>query len=361
MNKSVSRRTSLIVILLCIVQWSALQARAQAGLSDSLILYKSAKYQEASEAFSTYIESNPTDINAYTYLANCYFQLRKRDEAMMTYWYIVRNFPSNKRAFEIREFLKKNDPQYVQHASDSSYGRTAKLATVKLTSDAVSNIKRSLGLSKSKAEIVTELVTTVRPLKGRPPVSESLVSNAQGVLKSYPEGLLRLMSLKRIKVVLTPTTIDHNPGVENTQPRGYEDGSTFKDCPGFYDGRQLVVCEYTIGNGFDVKRLDDPMGTLRHEMGHCIDHMLGEITDTDEFKHAYYLDTGAIDDEGVRSRISYYLQKASGGPSEAFAELCCYKYGGRGADYRNTTCALLHANMKLTTAIIDKKLAALEQ
>jgi|AGTN01.3.fsa_nt_gi Uncharacterized protein conserved in bacteria len=361
MDKSVSRLTILIVILLCAAQCCLVpQARAQAGLSNSLNLYKSAKYQEAAEAFSTYIQSNPTDINAYTYLANCYFQLRKQNEAIKTYWYVVRNFPSHKRAFEIREFLKKNDPQYVQHAGDSSFGRTASLATVKLTGDAAANIKRTLAPARSKAEIVNELLKTVRPLKGRPPVSDTMISNAQGVLKSYPDGFLQLMSLRRIKVVLTPTTIDHNPGVENTQPRGYEDGTTFKDCPGFYNGRELVVCEYTIGNGFDVKRLDDPMGTLRHEMGHCIDHLLGDITDTDEFKHAYYLDTGAINDEGVRNRISYYLQKSSGGPSEAFAELCCYKYGGRGADSRNSTCALLHANMKLTTAIIDRKLAALE-
>lgn len=352
---------TLSILLICAAHCGfATSAEAQAGLTECINLYKTGRYLEAAEGLSAYVGMAPNDITAYTYLANCYFQLRKRDEAIMTYWYVVRTFPTHKRAYETREFLKKNDPQYAQHAGDKSFGTKIPIVATKGASSAA-NIKRNLTPARSKNEIVADLIKTIRPLKNRPAVSPLMISNAEDVLKAYPEGLLRLMSARRIKVVLTPTTIDHNPGVENTQPRGYEDGSTFKDCPGFYNGRELVICEYTISNGFDWKRLDDPMGTLRHELGHCIDDLLGEVTETEEFKHAYYLDTGAIDDEGVRNKISYYLQKASGGPSEAFAELCCYKYGGRGADSRNSTCALLHANMKLTSAIIDRKLAALEQ
>lgn len=339
------------------------RSTAQAvNFTESLNLYKTGKYEEAAAGLSACIQADPKNIDACTYLANCYFQMRKKSEAIVTYWYIVRNFPTNKRAFEIREFLKRNDSQYAQHAGDASFGTRLLLVVAKGAGggDTAANIKRNSVPVRSKAEIVSELVKTIRPLKGRPAVSNSMVGSAHQVLQNYPEGLLRLMSARRIRVCLTPTTIDHNPSVENTQPRGYEDGTTFKDCPGFFNGQELVVCEYTIGNGFDVHRLDDPMGTLRHEMGHCIDQLLGNVTNSEEFKHAYYLDTGAINDEGVRNRISYYLQKASGGPSEAFAELCCYKYGGRGGDYRQGTCALLHQNMKLTTAIIDRKLGALE-
>lgn len=354
----------VIFALMCIEVLFQETCNAQAAnLAESLSLYKSGKYKEAAEGLSACIQADPTNVNACTYLANCYFQVRKRNEAIVVYWYIVRNFPSNKRAFEIREFLKRNDAQYAQHAGDATFGTRLLLVGTQsstATANASANIKRTAAPARSKAELVAELLKTIRPLKGRPPVSGSMVGSAQQVLETYPEGLLRLMSASRIRVCLTPTTIDHNPSVENTQPRGYEDGTTFKDCPGFFNGRELVVCEYTIGNGFDVSRLEDPMGTLRHEMGHCIDQMLGDVTETEEFKHAYYLDTGAINDEGVRNRISYYLQKASGGPSEAFAELCCYKYGGRGGDYRQATCALLHQNMKMTTAIIDRKLAALE-
>jgi hypothetical protein len=88
-------------------------------------------------------------------------------------------------------------------------------------------------------------------------------------------------------------------------------------------------------------------------MGHAVDNCLGGFSRTDEFKHAYYLDIGQIDDD-LKPRVSYFLQPGQGGPSEAFAELVCYHFGGRPSN--QSRCHLVHASFKLTTALIDKKL-----
>lgn len=357
------------------------------------------KYNQALTFLVSSIKSNPTDVSSINLAANCCMLLGERNTAYELYWHIVRAFPSSKESYTLRTFLRQNDPLYASHASNNNFARSLPLqallaveqkfnanpksatagssnaaaGTATASSTRIAKKPKSEGLSKS--EIINAMLKVVRPLKDHPSVSKSLVDNTKSVLMRYPDRLLELMYDEGYTVCLTPTLIDRDPGLTNTQPSGYEDGHTFKDCPGMFDPRtrQLVICEYTIGNGFDCVNTSDPMGTLLHEAGHAIDFLLGAqemrtnkqprhiwyYSETEEYKHAYLLDSGKINDDAVKTKLSYFLQKSDRGPAEAFAELMCQKYGGGNDKYRAERGRLVTASFPQALAVIEARLAQL--
>jgi hypothetical protein len=98
---------------------------------------------------------------------------------------------------------------------------------------------------------------------------------------------------------------------------------------------------------------------LNHEMGHALDAFLGNLTQTEEFKHVYYLDLGRLD-QPTKERLSYYTQKSDGGPSEAFAEIFAGLYGRRSIKERQDTTDEVVTAFPGLAALIKKKLAEIK-
>jgi tetratricopeptide (TPR) repeat protein len=350
-NRLTKTTTALIATILVAAE-TALPAAAEDVMQLAVQVYKNKEYVRAGEAFYKIAGIMPDNVDAYVYYANCLSMQRKTDEATRAYWYVVRAFPNSRKAYAIKDFLKKSDRLYSQHLNDPSY---ATFGGKKLGEIGRSSSSRSTSAPSSSKDVVEEIVKVVPPLKNRPSVSLSLIDQAKTALREYPPELLRVVS-RGCKIWLTPTMIDKEPSLENQQPAGYMEGHSYKDCPGMFYSGGIVVCEYTIGNGFDWDHVDDPIGTLHHELGHAIDHYLGQISETEEYKHAYLLDCGQIRDDAVRNKIAYFLQKDIRGPHEAFAELMCAKYGGRSGKKGSTT-ELMNAHFPLTKQVIEKRLA----
>lgn len=329
-----------------------LPAASQDVYQLALQIYKQKDYVRAGDAFYKITSIAPENVDAYVYYANCLNMQRKSDEAMRAYWYVVRAFPSTRKGYEIKEFLKRSDRNYSQHLNDPSYAvfGEKKFAASRSTSSTAA----TRSSSSSSGDVVDNILKVVPPLKNRPAVSASLIDRAKTALREYPPELLKVV---KCKIYLTPTMVDKEPSMENQQPAGYMEGHTYKDCPGMFYSGGIVVCEYTIGNGFDWDNVDDPIGTLHHELGHAIDHYMGTISETEEYRHAYLLDCGQIRDDSVRSKIAYYLQKDIRGPHECFAELMCAKHGGR-TGRKDKTTELVDASFPLTKQVIEKRLAA---
>lgn len=359
-NSPAYRRVAVFLAACAILQFALPAHCAEPeGMKAALELYRVKKdYPAAAAAFYKITQSQPDYIEAYISYANCLYLQRQTDNAIKAYWYVVRRFPSHRRGYEIREYLKKLDRNYMAHVNDSRYAAFGESGSPKTSQ----NLATALRSSGPSAAVIDDMVKTVKPLKGRPAVSASLIESTKEALRVYPKNLLQLIYDKGCRVWLTPTLIDKEPGLEHTQPSGYMEGHTFRDCPGmFYDGG-IVVCEYTIGNGFDVDKLSDPIGTLRHELGHAVDAYLGSLSESEEYRHAYRLDQGMIKDEATKNKLHYYLQKDKRGQHECFAELMAAKYGKH--EFRlkkDETAELIEPSFPLTMKVIERKIAELEK
>jgi len=160
-------------------------------------------------------------------------------------------------------------------------------------------------------------------------------------------------------VLVSPSVVEHDMRIQNTAPRGWGDDFDWKASPALTSGGQVVISS----NRFDSKSGEyidttPELGVVRHEAGHAIDYLMNNFTETDEFKHAYLLDSAQVPDE-FRKRLDYFLQKASSGPQETFAELFCYRLGGETDSHRKETCELVHKYFPLSEKELEKRLSKL--
>lgn len=321
-------------------------------------LYNERNYAQAIAHFVEVTKGEPRNQTAYYYGANCYYQLGKRDEAIKFYWFIVRSFPQSREAAQVKGFLKQIDPNFQRNSTDAS---VASLPTLEAPAQAATAKKpKSSAATKPKDQIINEMIKVVKALKDRPNVSAQLLERIRAALRAYPDALLGLLYKEKCFIYVTPTMIDKDPGLQNTKPSGYEEGRTYKNCPGMFDGYNIVLCEYTLEDDFDVEPAPDPIGTLRHELGHAIDGYMNGISETEEFRHAYRLDVGGIDDD-VKSKIAYYLQIDVRGPRETFAELMCYQFGGRENQWQKQRCDLVYRSFKRAWTVMAQKINSLSE
>jgi hypothetical protein len=215
----------------------------------------------------------------------------------------------------------------------------------------------SMNSGVADQSMIDRMLTKI-PSKGkRPEVSENFVQRMRSVLQAYPPNLIRLLYSKGCKICLAPSVIDFDMRLQNTRPSGYDEGKTFKDCPAMFDGREVIVTEVRVADdGSANGELTGQEGSMRHELGHALDHYLGNITSTPKFRDVYFSEHENINPSKV-PECQYFYRNDRGGPSETFAELCCYKFGGRTDRYRQKSCALLHENMPRTYALVGEILA----
>lgn len=345
------RRAILILVACAPMVTRGTAAAANKDFDQGVELYKQKHYAQAVESFKNAVNIDNNNPSAYYYLANCAYALGKRPEAIELYWGIVHKFGTTREAYYSRDFLKRIDPSYGKHS-------TSLPASPGPSTQSKSAATDNSSATTDKEKLIKDLLVVVRSQGNRPDVSQDLIGRVKQTLATYPAELLELLEARDIKIHLTPTTIDEDPRMQNTTPRGYEEGTSYKNCPGFFDGEKIVVCEYALRGSDDSawEHTEDPLGTLRHELGHAFDRCLGHVSASEEFKHAYYLDVGHIDEE-VKPRIAYFLQQSRNGPAETFAELMCYHFGGRTAHWQQARCQLVHSSFTEAASVAEQKLS----
>lgn len=108
-----------------------------------------------------------------------------------------------------------------------------------------------------------------------------------------------------------------DPDLANQQPRGWAEDKTWNDADGIY--RRAFKTAAVAENTNDGKSVRSVF-VLWHELGHAIDHAIGDYSHSDAFKSAYADDVSRFNAD-QRKKQSYFLQEGEAGQEEAFAEI----------------------------------------
>lgn len=309
-------------------------------------LYTERKYREALPALLQVVKSEPRNSSAYLLLANCYYMLGDRATATRLYSNLTSSFAGTKVAQSAQQMLQ-------QLSAGNKTASASKAASGPVSIETDGGSETTDNASNFTASDLKNLLFVVRPLRNHPAVSAGTQQAVSNAILRMPPRFLNLLKANGVTFYLTPSLFDKNPELTNTEGRGYH-GATYKSCPGMFYRDQIVICERAMDESDETLTekfpLQEILNTLYHECGHAIDRHNGYVTDTDEFKHIYRLDSAKIEPAAAK-KLDYYLQKADGGPSEAFAQLVGIMLGAQEEDGQ-----LMMSSFPDTANLLRKKL-----
>jgi tetratricopeptide (TPR) repeat protein len=340
---------SFIALMLCIAVTPGYAAGSdfEAGVAE----YNQRHFGQAIRLFQSALKTQPKNCTAALYLANSYYQLRQNASAIQYYQWIKAAAPNSREAATANDMLSRL--QVSPAASTSS---------AKATSASGSGESRSTAASYGSNNIE---VVVVSALGDHPKCTPEFIRKCKNAISTFPSNVVALAARNNCKIYLTPTMIDLHPELQNTTPRTYEQGHTYKNCPALFESPNVVVCEYALqGENDDTwKPTGDPIGSLRHEFGHAVDAFSGYVTNTEEFRHTYEMERTQVKDPETRNILSYYVQEGRDrelGTSETFAEGCCILFGGSTAAWEVKEQTAFKQSFPNVLKLIKKRLDNIE-
>lgn len=158
--------------------------------------------------------------------------------------------------------------------------------------------------------------------------TQQFADEVKKALTKVPRNVLVALANKGYKVVLSEKLTDAVPAAKNQQVRGYQEHATWDEVYGMFNRttRRVVMAELAVtknggrtvlGPLRDTQRRE---GILRHECGHAVDQMLGNLSHKPEFVAAYEKGLKTIS-QYERKTLDYYLQPGDAGREETFAEI----------------------------------------
>lgn len=324
------------------VKGSATAARS-ALFQSGIQLYNARRYEEASRYFTEVVKKEPYNSEAFYYLGTCQHLIGDSTACIRLYEYIVKHFPESQAAVSAKQYLEKN----------SSIASAAASGNQQQMKDAVGALQSAIKKASTAPASMQSLVQIVRARADRPNVSESAVLAIKQAVDRLPPSVKNVLWTSGVRIFVTPTVEDYEPGCKYQEARGYE-GGTYKSCPAFYQNRKIVIAEHTMDEGDEsIKDAFPPnqmVNSLYHETGHALDFCLDGISHSEEFKHAYLLDSAHVEPSAAHT-LRYYLQKSEDGQEECCAELIGTLLG---QTERHT--AEMRATFPLTLKVLKTKL-----
>lgn len=312
-----------------------------------MLSYQGRRYKEAAIFFLKAMSTEPKNPKAFYYAGYCLYMDGRKEDAFNTFKLLVNSMPDTKEAIQAKSFLKQNDKSYSttlrsKSASPASVNVTVKSESSKNTSD----------------YYASKLVKVHKPRGKVPAVSASYISEIQRLLIALPVSVLKKLCDNDAKVSIYPSVVENDYRMQNTRPRGWDEGTSWSESSAFCRGTEVVISQYVINqNTGDYQDASDQVGAIRHEVGHALDHCL-DISDSEQWKHMHRLEAANIPPE-MRKRLDYYLKPESG-TSETFAELFNEKFGGYTDRGRGDVSALVKAYFPNCNKMMEKKLKELE-
>lgn len=284
---------------------------ANNSYGQGVLLYRAGRYREAAAYFWQSITKEDGQAGSWLYMAHSYLGARDVPNAIKTYETIVKTYPDQKEGQEAKNYLARLAPARAAAAQAAVKDRAANDAQAEAAVP-----------KKSKLE---DRIVLQRPKVGHPEVSSEVTTAVKEAMANIPKPVRKILTAGDIKFVLTTTMIDRYPEGAYQEVEGYE-GGTSKSCPGLFDPSkdEIVLAQYTVDEANDELNRPIPnkriIQTFLHECGHAVDHCIGRISMTDQYRHAYYLDIARVPDD-MRRKLAYYLQKSTRGQYESCGQL----------------------------------------
>jgi tetratricopeptide (TPR) repeat protein len=324
-------------LVACLLLAFALPARSNpAEFATASAAYRAKNYQESAKQFLDILAREPNNASAAYYAGYSLYGAGKLDEARNILWYLAKQIPTAREAFAARTFLKTIDPNFVKDAQNSAIGILPPTAP---------HVIEVVPIDKNK--LVADIFETT-PRRSKLDLDPNFVDQIKDALKAYPANILSFLHRHNCKIIVTPSVIETDFRMQNYHPGGYTEDALMDNVPALFNGTSIVIAEYAKNRNGDFVENIGVIGSLRHETGHAIDRYLGQLTDQEEFKHQFAFDGKAQ----YRQKLDYFMRS----PRECFAELCCFRLGGRTDDYRRANCELLNATYPLCGKLVDEAL-----
>ena len=149
---------------------------------------------------------------------------------------------------------------------------------------------------------------------------------AQELAKMPKEDLERMKANGTRVAVCRGAVTDYKPGLAESKPRGWPEGTNWSSVPGCYDDQGNEVIVATRGHGTDagphVPESGDGHGSANlaiHEAYHGLDYRSGKPSSGTEFTDVRDSAPGELSD--------YMSQSGQAGEEESFAESAARRYG----------------------------------
>jgi hypothetical protein len=145
---------------------------------------------------------------------------------------------------------------------------------------------------------------------------------AAAVLAALPAGIARQLKACRVSVITTGLTLDAQADLSGRVP-------PVEPLAGLYDhGRRQVILPERVVDLDGERPALIPDGVLRHQLGHALDHCLGNMSQTRRMRGAYQRGAEFAADLDASGELGFYLQNGVEGRREAFAEAVAVALGG---------------------------------
>ena len=156
-------------------------------------------------------------------------------------------------------------------------------------------------------------------VKGK--VSEDFKKEVKNILETVPERLRQQLLNQGGGVTIADYVTNALPELKGVRPRGWPPGSTWDQVEGLaITGRAYVTERVRSPSGRSAKGRGPHV--IMHEVGHALDYLAGQLSESKEFLAAYKADAAKLSRSKKSSALfGYLLQDGVAGPSEAFAEL----------------------------------------